>query len=254
MLEWYWVFVFYLFILHVKAAAVTIYLHRHIAHNSIKLKNSTESCFKFILWITLLYFENYKSYYLAQHSKHHEYSDTPLDPHSPHHYTLKQLFDTHHNEHGRPYYVSSQDFEKYSKNCVSNLTWLEKKLYHRFQYQGYWIWYPIILFLFGPIALILSLFILDKVISQGYIIIANYCYHRYGYETKFGNKNQDQSKNLLPIGILFCGEELHSNHHSNPGSSKFSMRWFEFDLGWVYIKILEFFNLLEIKYKTKQNN
>lgn len=250
MFEWYWVFLFYLFILHVRAAVITIYLHRGITHETIEISKPAEEIFKFLAWLNRLYFDDYKKIYRAQHRKHHDTADTENDPHSPHHLTIKQLLDIYHNEPGRPYYVSPDDIEKYSKNIIINDNWFDKNVYRPYQNQGSWLWYPVIFWLFGPVATLISIVVLRYVMTELYLIIANYGYHKIGYTTKGGNKRPyDQSKNIFPIGILFAGEELHSNHHNYPGSAKFSRTWFEFDLGWVYIKTLALFRLVTIKTK-----
>ena len=226
---------------------ITIYVHRGISHEAVTMSAPAEHFFKFLSWITRLYFKNYKQMYKAQHSKHHAYSDTELDPHSPHHYNLKQLLDIYHNEAGRPYYVSPQDIEQYAKHVVTDEDWIDKNVYLPYQSLGLWLWYPVIYVLYGPIALLISILILPYVVTELYLLISNYGYHKFGYTVKTLNKNENQSRNLFPWGILFAGEELHSNHHHNPGNPKFSRRWFEFDLGWVYIKILEKLRLVYIK-------
>lgn len=186
--------------------------------------------------------------YRAQHRKHHDTADTPEDPHSPYQLTFKQMFDIHHNEYGRPYYVSPDDIKKYANNLTTEVDWIDEKLYFPYQSKGYWIWFPIIFALFGPIALLVSIPILSFVITEGYIFFGIYCFHKFGYYVEGGNRNSDQSRNFLPWGIVFCGEELHSNHHRYPGNPKFSKRWFEFDIGWMYIRILMFFGLVKLKH------
>jgi stearoyl-CoA desaturase (delta-9 desaturase) len=68
--------------------------------------------------------------------------------------------------------------------------------------------------------------------------------HWWGYRN--GN-TQDQSRNILPFGIMIGGEELHNNHHLDPASAKLSSRWFEFDIGWFYIQILQSLKLATVK-------
>ena len=249
MFDWYWVFVFYFVILHCRAAVLTIYLHRGIIHETLVITSKAEAIFKFFAWTNCLYFDNYKKFLKAQHSKHHDESDKPNDPHSPYYYTPKQLLDIYHNEPGRPYYVSPEDFAKYSSHMQINETWLDKNLYQPYQNKGYWLWYPIIFCLYGPIGLLISIVILRYLLTELYLLISNFGYHKIGYKTKGGNRrDKDQARNVFPIGILFAGEELHSNHHNFPGSAKFSRRWFEFDMGWFYIKILEKLKLVRVRH------
>jgi stearoyl-CoA desaturase (delta-9 desaturase) len=58
---------------------------------------------------------------------------------------------------------------------------------------------------------------------------------------------KDQSRNISPWGIVVGGEELHNNHHLDPGSAKLSRKPWEFDIGWMYIRILSGMGLAQIK-------
>ena len=249
MFEWYWVFLFYLFLLHIRAVVITVYLHRGVVHKTLEVSNTAEKIFTFLTWITGLYFDNYKKVYCAQHRKHHATSDTTDDPHSPYHYNVLQMIDIYHNEPGRPYYISNEDFAKYAGDVKQNITSIDRNLYIPYYNRGIWIWFPIIFWLYGPIATLISVVSLKYILNEFYMLIANYGYHKFGYRAKEGNKfKHDKSKNFLPIAILFAGEELHANHHNFPASPKFSRQWFEFDLGWLYIKILEKFKLVHLRY------
>jgi len=71
-----------------------------------------------------------------------------------------------------------------------------------------------------------------------------------GFGHYWGYRNfacADASTNIVPWGILIGGEELHNNHHAYGTSAKLSSRWYEFDLGWTYIRILEFFRLADVR-------
>jgi stearoyl-CoA desaturase (delta-9 desaturase) len=66
----------------------------------------------------------------------------------------------------------------------------------------------------------------------------------------FGYRNfdvGDASKNIVPWGILIGGEELHNNHHAYATSAKLSAKWYEFDIGWMYIRMLEALGLATVK-------
>jgi stearoyl-CoA desaturase (delta-9 desaturase) len=227
---------------------MTIYLHRGLAHGSIEILPIGESIFKFLLWITRFYFENYIKILRAQHYIHHAYSDSVNDIHSPHHYNVRQLLDIHHNQPGRPYYVSNEDIEKHSKNIVIKETWLDINLYKPYQNYGWLIWIPIIFLLFGAIGAVIGFFLI-KYISEVHTLFNNYFFHKWGYGQN-DTITEDKSKNIFPIGILLAGEELHNNHHNNPKNVKFSQRWFEFDLGWVYILLLSKLKVVKIKSNT----
>jgi len=249
MFEWYWVFLFYIFALHIKAFVITIYLHRGITHRSLEFSKPVDETFKFLIWMVHMYCDNYKQVYRAIHIKHHVNADAEKDTHSPYHHTIKQMwdFDNVSDDPNRCYYLAGGDLQKYGGDEVTPKNWLDKHLYHPYQKYGLFLWYIPIFFLYGYTGLLISLFIFPFIMSKGYAFVGNYVYHKFGYITKGGNRGSDKSRNLLPIGIIFCGEELHSNHHSNGGRPKFSMRWFEFDMGWVYIRILSFLGLVRIK-------
>jgi len=245
MFDWYWVFLFYLLVLHLRLVTCTIYLHRGISHGVIEITPAGESLFKFFMWITRFYFDNYVKILRAQHCIHHAYSDSSKDIHSPYHLTVTQLLDFNHNDPKRPYYISPEDLEKYSKNIVIHETWLDNNLYKPYQNYGWLLWLPIIYLLFGPLATLIG-FVLIKYIGEIHTLIANYVFHKWGYSENRPT-TEDKSKNIFPLGILLAGEELHNNHHNNPKNAKFSQRWFEFDLGWVYILALAKLNLVGLK-------
>jgi stearoyl-CoA desaturase (delta-9 desaturase) len=71
-----------------------------------------------------------------------------------------------------------------------------------------------------------------------------------GYGHWWGYRNystRDNSRNLSPVGIFIAGDELHNNHHKDPANPKMSHHWFEFDSGWMFLKIFEFLRLAEIR-------
>jgi len=58
----------------------------------------------------------------------------------------------------------------------------------------------------------------------------------------------DASTNIFPVGILIGGEELHNNHHAYPTSARLSAKWYEFDIGWLYIRVLAALGLAQVKH------
>lgn len=251
MFEWYWVFLFYLGILHLKVVVVSIYLHRGVCHNLLEFSSGIEKVFKFLMWTLALYFKDYKQVYRAQHLKHHVHSDSSLDPHTPYFYTFWELVEYPSNEKNKPFYTSDEDIKKFSRNLQTDHSqWLDRNLYLPHDMRGWYIWYPIILVLYGPIALAISFIILPFWVKNLYQILGVYFYHKFGYVSKAGNRGDDRSRNILPWGILLCGEELHNNHHVYVRDPKFSHEWFEWDQGWLYIKILELFGLVQVNRTT----
>ena len=253
MFDWYWVFLFYIFILHIKSIIFSLYVHRGYMHNSIEFTKVGNEIFKFLSWTTHDFIrEEFKYIPRAIHMKHHANSDTARDPHSPYYYSLyttiiKNVTAPSDNPAG-PYYITPDELNKYRKDSGLVDTWIDINFYERFKRIGVLVWYPLIFFLYGPIGLINGIVIMPLLIFDNFATtVFNYLFHKIGYRVQGGNKGSDQSRNVFPIAIWLGGEELHSNHHSSPSRAKLSMRWFEFDMGWVYIRILSFFGLVRIK-------
>jgi len=247
MFEWYWVFVFYLFIIHIRSVVVTIYFHRAIAHGSIEIARTLDEFFKFLTWTVDMYSENYKKEYRAGHIKHHRYSDTFEDPHSPYWFTLRQIVFPNPTRQGDSYFLTDEEIESYTKNIKIYVTWLDLHIYRLYQDKGIWLWHILNFILFGPIAALISLLTLKFVLNNFLQFLNPYLMHKIGYKSTQGRVTpNDKSKNIFPIGVLLGGEELHSNHHNFMSDAKFSKKWWEFDVGWLYIKILKYFKLLTI--------
>ncbi len=68
--------------------------------------------------------------------------------------------------------------------------------------------------------------------------------HWWGYRNF---EAADASTNISPWGIIIGGEELHNNHHTYPTSAKLSVKPYEFDIGWVYIRVLEMMGLAKVR-------
>jgi len=97
--------------------------------------------------------------------------------------------------------------------------------------------------LFGPIGLTIWAIQMAWIPVNAAGII-NGVAHYWGYRNFAAD---DASRNILPWGILIGGEELHNNHHAYASSAKLSSKWYEFDIGWMYIRIMEFFKLVRVK-------
>ena len=156
---------------------------------------------------------------VALHKKHHAYADRNGDQLSP-------------KIHG-----------KYNMLVKKPLQRISLKLTQPTHYGfGGMVFFAMNAVLFGVHGIFLYLvFVIVSVVSQQ--VILDGAGHLIGYRNYF---TKDNSKNIFPIGIIFAGEELHNNHHADPSSAKYSKRWFEFDIGFFYIKILEFLRLAEI--------
>ena len=242
MIECFWLFTFCVFILHVQAITASIYIHRYIIHETIVISKNLEEIFKFVQWITGNYFKNYKIILCTLHRKHHATSDSLLDPHSPYYLTILQHYKFDHK-------LSAEDYEKYAQNVIPNESNFEKKIYIPYAKLGFLFWVPFLFLLFSPLVALFGVVLVYFSLTKVYPFFGNILFHKFGYYVKNGNRKEDKSRNFVPWGIIFCGEELHSNHHNNPGDPKYSRRWYEFDIGWLYIKVLMMLKLVNIKSK-----
>jgi len=222
---------------HLTIVAVTVFLHRAQAHRALDLHPLPAHLFRFWLWLTT---GMVTREWVAVHRKHHAHCETPQDPHSPQVLGLRRVFwqgAELYREAVRDPAVSA----RYGEGTPED--WLEHKLYRRFQWQGLGLMLLIDLLLFGVLGLtvwaVQMLWI--PVLAAGVI---NGMGHAIGYRNF---DTPDASTNLLPWGVLIGGEELHNNHHAFPASARLASRWWEFDLGWVYIRLLVLLRLARVK-------
>jgi len=228
---------FTLAVTHVTMVSVTIFLHRHQAHRALDLHPVASHFFRF--WLCLTTGQVTKEW-AAIHRKHHAKCEQPDDPHSPHVYGIKT--------------VLTQGYELYRKEALNKDTlarfghgtpndWIERQLYTRFSFVGVVLMLVIDVSLFGVIGL--SVWAVQMawtpVMAAG---IINGGAHYWGYRNF---EAPDASTNISPWGILIAGEELHNNHHTYPTSAKLSVKPYEFDIGWAYIKVLRRLGLAKVK-------
>ena len=224
-------------------ACVTLYLHRSQAHRAVEFHLVVSHFMRFWLWLTT---GMVTKEWVAIHRKHHQKSDTVDDPHSPKIYGIwRVLFG------GAFLYVKAkQDTKMVNKLGVGTPSdWIERNLYSKYPGLGIVILLALDLLAFGWAGLIVwgIQMIWIPFWAAG---VVNGVGHWFGYRN---TNTDDKSANISPVGIIIGGEELHNNHHHNPGSPKLSEKWFEFDIGWFWIKVFEQLNLLQIK-GTKNDN
>ena len=236
-LPWWGYIVVALVLTHVTIAAVTIYLHRCMAHRALDLHPLVSHFFRLWLWLTT---GMTTVAWVAVHRKHHAHVDTPEDPHSP-----KVLGITKVLLEGAELYrvecKKEETLEKYGHGMPAD--WIERNVYGPFNNRGYFLLMAINLVLFGPIGLTIW------AVQMGWIPlmaagVVNGVGHWGGYRYF---ETPDTSTNVVPWGLLIGGEELHNNHHAFASSAKFSVQWWEFDLGWFYIKLMAAFGLAKVK-------
>ncbi|MEO8135810.1 MAG: fatty acid desaturase [Betaproteobacteria bacterium] len=236
-LPWWGYVVVTLAFTHVTIVAVTIYLHRYSAHRALDLHPIISHFFRFWLWLST---GMVTKEWTAIHRKHHARVETADDPHSPIVLGIKKVL-LQGAELYRAESKNLETLEKYGHGTPDD--WVERNLYSRFSWQGVGVMMIINLVLFGPIGLtIWAIQMLWIPINAAGII--NGIGHYWGYRNY---ACEDASTNIIPIGILIGGEELHNNHHAYGSSAKFSAKWYEFDIGWMYIRILETFGLATVR-------
>ena len=235
-LSWWGYIVATLVLTHISIAAVTIFLHRHQAHRGLELHPLVSHFFRAWLWLTT---GMVTKEWVAIHRKHHARCETPEDPHSPQVYGIKKVF----WEGSELYRAASKDqemLEKYGRGTPDD--WLERNVYSKYPWQGVGLMVVADVLLFGPIGLtIWAIQMLWIPVTAAGII--NGIGHYWGYRNF---ASEDASTNIVPWGIIIGGEELHNNHHAYGTSAKLSNKWYEFDIGWLYIRIMETLRLAKV--------
>lgn len=224
---------------HITILCVTIFLHRGQAHKGLEFHPILGHFMRFWLWMTT---GMVTKQWVAIHRKHHRYSDMEGDPHSPHVFGLwNVLF-----KGALLYHAASKDKEMVKAYGVGTPDdWMEKNIYSSHSRIGVSLLLLVNVLLFGWIGAIIWL------VQMAWIPfwaagVVNGIGHWTGY---INGSTKDSSRNISPWGVVIGGEELHNNHHLEPANPKLSRRWFEFDIGWLYIRIFSALHLLKIKNK-----
>ena len=222
---------------HVTIVTVTVFLHRAQSHRALELHPIPAHFFRFWLWLTT---GMVTKEFVAIHRKHHAKCETEEDPHSPQTRGIKAVLLTGVELYRAESYVK-ETMVKYGLGTPDD--WIERNLYTRFSWQGVGVMLTLDLMLFGALGLtvwaVQMLWI--PVMATG---IINGLGHWWGYRNF---EAPDASTNVSPWGIVIGGEELHNNHHTYPTSAKFSVKRYEFDIGWVYIRGLEMLGLAKVR-------
>lgn len=217
---------------HVTIVSVTLYLHRHSAHNSLDLHPALAHFFRFWLWFTT---SIVTKEWTAIHRKHHAVCETENDPHSPIVKGLKKVV-----LEGAELYAEAatpETLERFGQRTPDD--WLERNVYTGRNSLGITLLAVINLALFGVHGIwIWALQMMWIPVWAAGVI--NGIGHYFGYRNF---ECADNAHNIVPWAIFIGGEELHNNHHTYPNSSKLSRRWYEVDIGWGYIRLFQLFRL-----------
>ena len=226
-----------LLVTHITIVCVTLFLHRGQAHKGIIFHPILSHFMRFWLWLTT---GMVTKQWVAIHRKHHRYSDVEGDPHSPHVFGI--------------WHVLTQGAVLYSKAAKDTAMveqfgvgtpddWIERDLYTPYNFLGILIMLAIDVALFGVWGLLVwgIQMIWIPFWAAGVI---NGLGHWIGYRN---GTTRDQSRNLVPWGIVIGGEELHNNHHLSPARVKLSRHWFEFDIGWMWLTLFRFLKLAKLR-------
>ena len=235
--SWWQVLLFTLITTHITICGVTIFLHRAQAHRALDLHPLVSHFFRFWLWLTT---GMVTREFVAVHRKHHAKCETEEDPHSPQTRGLKALLLTG-VELYRVEAVNPETVDKYGKGTPDD--WIERKLYTRYSWVGVSLLLIVEILLFGAIGATVW------AVQMAWIPwwatgVINGIGHYWGYRNF---EAPDASTNVSPWGVLIGGEELHNNHHTYPTSAKFSVKAYEFDIGWLYINVMQKLGLATVR-------
>jgi stearoyl-CoA desaturase (delta-9 desaturase) len=206
---------------------LSVFAHRSIAHRAVTLHPIIAHVMRFWLWFST---GTPTRRWVAVHRKHHVYVDGEEDPHSPVIYGLPRVFFGGYWLYRREG-VNPATVEKYGANCPND--WLERNVYEKHDNIGLILMLLLDIAVFGVVPGIVAYVVQIIWVSLWAAGFINGIGHAWGYRNW---KTQDTSRNIMPVALICSGEELHNNHHRWPRSAKFSMRWFEFDLGWMFIR------------------
>jgi stearoyl-CoA desaturase (delta-9 desaturase) len=231
------IFAYTMVVTHITIAAVTIFLHRCQSHRALELHAIPSHFFRFWLWLTT---GMVTKEFAAIHRKHHAKCETEEDPHSPVTRGIKKVL-LEGTELYRAESKNLETIEKYGTGTPDD--WIERNLYTKHSAWGVVLMMIIDLALFGVIGV--TVWAVQMVwIPVTATAIINGIGHYWGYRNY---DCADAATNVFPIGILIGGEELHNNHHTFGTSAKLSSKWYEFDIGWMYIRLMEMVGWAKVK-------
>ena len=238
-LPWWGFALITLLLTHITIVAVTVFLHRHQTHHALDLHPALSHFFRVWLWLTT---GMVTKEWAAVHRKHHAKCDTAEDPHSPRVYGINRVL-----WGGVLLYIKEarrqETLERYGQGTPDD--WIERNLYSSHSWLGLVLMGAIDVALFGIVPGLLIVAAQIAWIPFWAAGVINGLGHYWGYRSW---ATPDWSTNISPWGVLIGGEELHNNHHAFPTSARLSIRSFEFDIGWMYIRFFEELGLARVKH------
>ncbi|MEJ2480055.1 MAG: fatty acid desaturase [Acidihalobacter sp.] len=236
-LPWWGYVLVALALTHVTIVSVTLFLHRAQAHRALDMHPALAHFFRFWLWLTT---GMITKEWVAVHRKHHSKCETEEDPHSPHYKGINKVLlqgaELYGEEAGR-----EETLQKFGHGTPDD--WLERRVYTPHNYVGITLMLLVDLALFGVYGIIIWAVQMIWIPFWAAGVI-NGLGHWWGYRNY---ETTDGSTNLGPLGVLIGGEEMHNNHHAFPSSAKFSLKRWEFDIGWMYLSVFRALRLVRIK-------
>jgi stearoyl-CoA desaturase (Delta-9 desaturase) len=236
-LDWPWVLLIFALSTQATIFCTTLYLHRAQAHRGVDLHPLVSHVMRLWLWLTTAMVTRE---WVAVHRKHHAHCETHDDPHSPVAHGLWNVL-----RNGVALYrreaADRATYEKYGKGCPDD--WLERNVYGRYPSLGPTVFFFLCVIPFGVLG------ITFWALQMAWIpVFAAGVVNGFGHAIGYRNfETDDASTNVSPWGFFIGGEELHNNHHAYPSSAKFSMRRFEFDIGWAVLKVLGWIKLANVR-------
>ncbi|NML29291.1 DesA family fatty acid desaturase [Paraburkholderia antibiotica] len=235
--SWWQLIVYTAVVTHITIIGVTVYLHRCQAHRALELHPIVSHFFRFWLWMTT---GMLTGQWAAIHRKHHAKCETEEDPHSPQTRGIWKVL-LEGAELYRAEAKNEETMRKFSHGTPND--WMERNVYTKYPILGVSLMMVINVALFGVVGL--TIWAVQMVWIPFWAAgVVNGLAHFWGYRNF---NSSDASTNIFPWGIIIGGEELHNNHHTYATSAKLSNKWYEFDIGWMYIRIMQAFRLAKVK-------
>ncbi|SIO62775.1 DesA family fatty acid desaturase [Paraburkholderia phenazinium] len=235
--SWWQLAVYTAVVTHITIIGVTVYLHRCQAHRALDLHPAVSHFFRFWLWMTT---GMLTGQWAAIHRKHHAKCETEEDPHSPQTRGIWKVL-LEGAELYRSEAKNEETMRKFSHGTPND--WMERNVYTKYPILGVSLMMVLNVALFGLVGL--TVWAVQMIWIPFWAAgVVNGLAHFWGYRNF---NSADASTNIFPWGILIGGEELHNNHHTYATSAKLSNKWYEFDIGWMYIRIMSAFRLAKVK-------